>query len=380
MGIRSLVYRHLKESVVIRSSQGCMVWLGTLAWLLTAVAPAYAKIEAVKGKKYKLTKAHGPHMIMVTSLKGTTTEEHRAAEEAANELVYELRLKGIPAYVYKRGAIVDRIESVDRRGQASRKIVAQQRPEIAVLAGNYDEIDEETRTGKIANTTLAFIKRFRPVVLKKHAELLDAAAEQINDKFDGAGFKGKQQYGPLYKAFIATNPLLTPQEVAARHKNPLLQKLNLGQENSIAENPGQYTLVVATFEGKSTIKPTRATELDNVIKEGTSQFMKQASSLDDAAYLAWLLAKTMRSQTGKPAYVFHDRFRSVVTVGAFNSPDDPAIKELTDKFKAKYKRDQNTKREVLVAECFKIMGDANTPDKVWVMDPQPQLVPVPRLR
>lgn len=365
---------------MIRIPQGCMVWLGTLAWLLTAVAPADAKIEAVKGKKYKLTKQHGPWMIMVTTLKGTTTEEHKNAEEAANELVYELRLKGIPAYTYKSKAIIEKIDAVNRQGQMSKKIFAQQRPEIAVLAGNYQDTEKDSKSGMVAQKTLEFIKRYRPQVLEEHAKLLDLATEQINNQFEGAGFRGQQQYGPLYKAFIATNPMLTPQEVAARRKNPLLQKLNLGQENSIAENPGRFTLVVATFEGKSTIKQASYGKLDESIDKGTSMFVEKGSSLDDAAYLAWALAKTMRAQKGIPAYVFHDKFRSVVTVGSFNSENDPQIAEWTEKFKAKYKRTQDSRREVLVAEAFKILGDERTPDKLWVMDPQPTLIPVPNLK
>ena len=64
---------------------------------------ATARIEAIKGKKYRLTKQHGPWMIMVASL--AEPPDYRRHEgisylEAADRLVYELRRKGLPAYVY----------------------------------------------------------------------------------------------------------------------------------------------------------------------------------------------------------------------------------------------------------------------------------------
>jgi hypothetical protein len=74
--------------------------------LLSVVMPsASADVEAVRGKKYPLTKKHGPWMIMVASIRDV--EEDRrvkdglSAEEAADELVYQLRQLGIPAYTYQ---------------------------------------------------------------------------------------------------------------------------------------------------------------------------------------------------------------------------------------------------------------------------------------
>lgn len=302
---------------------------------------------------------------MVTTVTGKTTEEFRRAEKGADELVFELRQKGIPAYIYKQGAIIERMDSVDRQGRAGRKIYAAQRPEFAVLAGNYDSAEDP-----VAHKTLEFIKRFRPKTLEEHAKALDLVQAQLNDQFsEGTGFKGKSQYGPMYKAFMAPNPMLSSDEIAARRKDPLIRRLNLGQENSIAENKGKFTLVVATFEGKSTIKPVRYSELDAVIKTG---------SLDQAGNQAIELARTMRAQKNLPAFVYHDKFRSVVTIGTFNSPDDPEIKRATDLFKAKYKRNDATRQEVLVAESFKVEGNGG--EKVWIMDPEPKLIPVPRIK
>lgn len=349
-----------------RFVQGCLMLSVATASLCGAATPVSAKIATpVKGKVYTLSRQHGPWMIMVTTVTGKTTEEFKKAAEGANQIVFELRQKGIPAYIYKSGAIIERVDSIDRQGRSGKKIYAAQRPEIAILAGNYDSADDP-----VAHKTLEFIKRFRPKALEEHAKALDMVSAQLNTEIaEGTGFKGKSQYGPLYKSFMAPNPMLTPDEIAARRRDPLIRSLNLGHENSIAENKGKFTLVVATFEGKSTIKPARYTELDAVIKSG---------SLDHAGKQAEVLARTMRAQKNIPAFVYHDKFRSVVTVGSFNSPEDPEIAKAIDMFKAKVKRNDATRQEVLVAESFKVEGRGG--EMVWVMDPNPKLIAVPRIK
>ena len=57
---------------------------------------AAAPIEAVRGKRYRITTRHGPWMIFVASLHGNT------ARGAADSLVYELRKLGIPAYTFSQ--------------------------------------------------------------------------------------------------------------------------------------------------------------------------------------------------------------------------------------------------------------------------------------
>ena len=78
-----------------------------------------------------------------------------------------------------------------------------------------------------------------------------------------------------------------------------------------------------------------------------------ASSLETAALESWQLMKTMRTQ-GIEAYIYHDRHRSIVTVGAFDSPNDPNIAKFTKAFMAKDTVNPATKQNVLVAESIQI--------------------------
>src|SRR5262249_20868160 len=88
-----------------------------------------------------------------------------------------------------------------------------------------------------------------------------------------------------------------------------------------------------------------------------------------------LLCAAMRKQ-GHDAYVYHERFRSVVTVGSFKSKDDPEIERLKKMYQAKYKLNEKTGQEVLVAEAIKIPGRTrkDPPERAWTRDPMPTLM------
>ena len=64
--------------------------------------------------------------------------------------------------------------------------------------------------------------------------------------------------------------------------------------------------------------------------------------------------------------MFHDRYRSIVTVGAFDSPNDPGIARIQETFRAKVRKNANTGQEFLAA-CLGL--EAGTPaDLVWYPD------------
>ena len=333
-----------------------------------------SKIEAKPGKKYQLSEQHGPWMIMVASVKAPPPDvrgEGMSPEEAADELVYELRKKGIPAYTYKQDAVVGRINAHDRRGRETQRIYAARHGMISVLAGNYKYIDaENTREGKIAQKSLSYVKDFHPKFLRK--------------KDNGARIRlSPGRTGPLSGAFLTINPLLSPDEARARKHDPVVLKLNSGTEHSLLDNPGKYTLIVASFYGKS------VTQVSNSkFRELASQF-RIADTLDTAMSSAWELANTLRQARvhGYPedyeAFVFHDRHRSVVTIGSFDSPQDPRIAKLAQHFGAKVKPVPATGKDALLAEVLTIPrkpSPSQPLEKSWIFDPYPKLLEVPRFQ
>ena len=333
----------------------CALFLGFLVPDLVAAE----KIDATPGRKYKLTKQHGPWMIMVATLYEAPPDrkkEGMSHEEAADKLVYELRRLSIPAYTFSMDEVTTPIETTDRLGRAAKRKYRSQKGGICVVAGNYNSTEDS-----IAKKTLEFIKSYDPKSWKNDASFRPTPGNP------------KQLSG----AFLSINPMLAPEEVASRKRDPLLLKLNAGSEYSIMDNKGKYTLVIATFTGRS------QTEVgEGNFKKAIDEF-KVSGSLDDAGDRARKVAIMLREgmidgrNKGQKydAFVFHDRYKSVVTVGSFDTPNDPRIVQMAEVFGAKTIAGQNGK-PVLAGEGIVIPG--KVPDPV-VFDPKPKLIDVPKL-
>jgi hypothetical protein len=335
-----------------------------VAWLLSATILGgvrectAARIEAIRGKSYTLTRQHGPWMIMVASFHTTAadgqTDEGKTPLEAANELVYELRTKGIPAYTYEIEPESEMLQTVDRLGQPVRRRNLRRVKSLCVLAGNYPSFEDD-----VAQKTLVWIKKYDPQCLKEGVTFKPTPGRPL----------------PLSGAFLCMNPLLSPEEVAARRVDPFVRQLNAGVRYSLSENPGEYTLLVAHFGGKS------YTQLKN--QPTLLEFLKD-NDLDEAARQANDLAAALRQdldpQPESPfrnleAYVWHDLSESIVTVGSFRGPDDPAIQRYLQMFTGSI--DPVTGQ---IQSRYLAIGGPKQPSRVWPFIPRPQLIPVPKVR
>ncbi len=297
-----------------------------LAGLMLFSEASAATIEAERGKEYQLTKRHGPWMIMVASFKqppDVRRTEGMTPKEAADQLVYELRKAGIPAYTYSQDEnqliselnkeeiqayspsedeVRGRIKTLDRQGRERTREFSAKQNAYCVLAGNYESNDESTKGGKLAKDTLAWIEdRFKPdflTVPDPSFEESGAAAKTSIRKLKSGGIlrltPGKMRQGesPLAGAFLTLNPLLSKEEIQAKKQDPLLIKLNSGNDLSLYNNPGKYTLVVASFYGKSSKAQVGMMGLAN-FREAQASF-EPGKSLDVAAEEAWNLANLLR--------------------------------------------------------------------------------------
>ena len=341
--------------------------------LLTAPLSA-GQIEAVKGKQYRLTKQHGPWMIMVSSFRDVTDpnlkmkgKQGLSAQEAADQVVYELRKKGIPAYTFAQDAMKGEIKTVDRSGREDLRIYAAQRDMICVIAGNY--ASQEDATGE---RTLKFIKTFTPDFMKEASS--------------GAIYRLKADRGAFGGAFMTVNPLLDPAEIARKKPDLDLRKLNYGIQNGLIDNPSKYTVQVATFTGRS-VTPIANSSLANkeeefdrrlqsTVDENGHQRTNLGASSEEAAQLAMALRRR-----GFDAWVYHDRYESIVTIGSFDNPQDPQIAGIVKNFGSKSRKDQSG-NEVMVAEVLtpdvtQVSHRRKAPTQMWVFDPQPRLIEVP---
>jgi hypothetical protein len=298
-----------------------------VAILLTAVtvqaAPPWASlipfkkgVEADPKKDYVLSENDGPWMIYAASFSG------KNAEEQAKQLVLELRAQHrLEAVVHKYH--FDYSDTVTGLGvnklggpKKMKHIHNVEFDEFAVLVGHYATVDQPE-----AQKTLQTLKYLRPECLdpakKKNIPLQLAAyryvARQLSE--DAA----TKQKGPMSMAFITRNPLMPEEMFVAKGLDPFVADLNEGLEFSLLDNPGKYTVKVATFRGIDTIsKDEKGEKAFEQLRARRSDMPK----IDEAALKANKLAKHLREK-GVEAYEFHDRTESIVCVGSFNTAGTP---------------------------------------------------------
>ena len=244
---------------------------------------------------YLLTKQAGPFMIIAHTFRGPD------AVRWAQALAMELRSSNqLMAYIYfkKIKPMNSNVRGVpptanpeDGEGRISEPEVYRIYDEAVVLIGDM-------ATMKDAEELLKSVKKLKPATLSNVPSIFPWRT--------GAGLKN---------AIVTANPLIPAQELFARESDPLVEAMNKGPY-SIYNCPGPYTLVVARFVGRS------------AFGEGDKDFLKEdnlkssplAKATDDAELMAAELNKdTQLKQAGYQAYVYHDRNKSLVTLGHFNA-------------------------------------------------------------
>jgi hypothetical protein len=307
-------------------------------------------------------------MIMVETFRRSANEgseeKAKTAEQVANELVFELRSKNnLPAYVYRMNAEDGLIETVDRLGNKDQRKNLHKVESFGVIAGNYQSLDDP-----LAKETLAFVKKLKPQCLSQE---------------NGIVWYAKAGQGPFQKAFLTTNPMLTPQEAQQRmavdrKPDTLLIQLNSDVNYSLLENKGKYTLQVAMFTGRRVVEGSAAAQKTNFFDSNRAT----SNPLDIASIDANDLTMALRQHRGREAYVWHDHFYSIVTVGSYDSKTDPEIAKDVELFRAKPKVNLVTHETEMQPEHMWIerTGKNHDTTRMWAFMPEPLLIAVPQMR
>lgn len=344
------------------------VILLVLALFVSVLPTASAKVEAVRGKRYKLTAQHGPWMIMVAAFRDVPQNEERhkkglTADQAANQVVYELRKMGVPAYTFRQSAQMGELKGFDRNADDTTRSYVARQEGVAVLAGNYKSPDDKT-----AARVLKFLKDgYEPKFLS-------------DERYGGIIPRTPGRPRALTRAHMTVNPLMSAADIKRKSVDPLLKRLNSDAEYALMKSKGKYSLRIATFRGTSITQVAGRTQ-----PKAQNFFDKMmGDSLDEAGQKAWELTQALRNAKGLgygsnfEAYVHHERYQSYVTVGAFDSPSDPRIAQLAARFRGKLRMHEG--REQMTAEVLTIPRDLSNgrqPDKMWMFDATPKLVEVP---
>jgi hypothetical protein len=276
----------------------------------------FKKIDAEPDNSYPINQTSGPWMIMAYTFRGD-----KAAVQA-QQLVYELRSKyKLPAYTYERTFDFTKPErGIGFNPDGSPKMMRYQQggviKEVAVLVGDYDTVDDGG-----AQTVLKKIKKLQPTSIPADSMIPGAEPDE-----------GKKA-APMRLAMVVTNPLLPHEFFAGKGFDKLVLEMNKDVPNSLLDCPGKFSIQVATFTGTVLIDQKKVAEVE--------QGKPMKSQLVEAAEKAHKVTLELRRK-GYEAYEFHDRDKSIVCVGSFDSvgalrPDgvfviDPIVQKIIDTF------------------------------------------------
>jgi hypothetical protein len=266
-----------------------------------------------------VTPQAGPWMILAASYGGPPSRGQ------AEELATEIRTRyNLPAYIFNRTAEERRAEQerVARlKEEARKKLEADGLPattpvyiktvrriedQYAVLVGGYK--DDVT-----ARKALEDIRKLKPKSdgLNKIAYVPDAHGKMHEEAIN-----------PFQSAFVCHNPTV-PVEKAKQDidMGQRLKEYNAGETYTLLKCPKPFTMVVRVYKGESMVQSQTGSR-SVMDKMG----MKFGSVLNANGNEAHKMAEFLRNkQLGFEAYVLHTEYNSYVTIGGFDSPDDPRL-------------------------------------------------------
>jgi len=277
----------------------------------------------------KVTPSAGPWMIMIISYPGND------GAQRARKMCFELKTKNrVPAYVFVHGADerrkeYERVKKLHDDHQAFLRETNLTFKDPPRLAMRHIDIQHAVLIGGYADDIAAnkFLTQVRgwapPDPSKVDLETIIVGSSDLKDK----KMQGQTIYrNPFKHAIIVRNPAVkqeTPQE--AKLDLATLRRLNADESLSLLNCKKPFTLAVKEFQTPHTVYD-RATPASLWDKVGLGNSVEQK---DFARINAHKLAESLR-QLKLEAYVLHSKYSSTVTVGAFDGPNDPALKATQD--------------------------------------------------
>ncbi len=289
-----------------------------------------APSDSPPNQSQDLSEEDGPWLILASTFvgKGSKSRAERLAAEIRNQL-------GLQAFIYKENFdFTGTIDRDPRTMKSTRYANRYQYEAYAVLAGEYDSVEHpniEKDLQKIKTAKPAVFLDPNEVAAETNRENPVTTVKSITTKLLQA--RKDKPLGPMGHAFVTRNPMLPEEYFEAPQVDSFVHQLNDGLDFSLLKCDGKYTVVVKTFEGLGAIVDGRQEK----------KFEPSGARLARFAADANKMTRELRD-TGVEAYQFHDRYRSLVTVGSFDNlgrqlPDGrfeyaPEIRSLMKKYSA----------------------------------------------
>jgi hypothetical protein len=295
---------------------------------------------------YAITPQAGTWLICAGSYMGPN------APKLAVQLAEEIRTKHhMPAYILNRANEERRKmqEEYDRvcRAAAAQGIPAPSRRRLykieeqcaVLIAGpgaGWPGVDDANR----------FMKKVRqwPLPVLRLENGLPAYDMKFHMKVGADGKSGRPEpegepVNPFVTCFVSRNPTVPLPSKPQNKFDPSWKKLNADEEYSLLNCRKAWTLVVKDYGGAMLIQP-RAESSGFLDKIGLGG-LRPGEGLGAAGLQAHQLAELL-TKVGFKAYVLHTRTSSIVSVGEFDSLDDPEMLRTQDRLsRLSFKADPN---------------------------------------
>jgi hypothetical protein len=254
---------------------------------------------------YLLSEEDGPWLLLATTFVGENAKQR--AERTAIEVRQKLRL---PAFIYQEDFDFTGVAEQDQEtGRRARYVNPHQYEAYAVLVGEYDSVNHESIDRDLERLKTVELEVFRDKEeleaeynTTNPASMIKAFGEQLFRSRKGRG------RNPLAAAFVTRNPLLPESFFRQPEVDSFVKQLNEGLSHSLLDAEGKFTVIVRTFDGCGTIVGAKNQDKFKPSAERMQQFAKQADKM----------VRELR-KAGEEAYQYHDRHRSIVTIGTFDN-------------------------------------------------------------
>lgn len=291
----------------------------TILLLLVLGLSAARQAGADPGNRYPIAPEAGRWLICAASYTGPQ------AGALAHELCEVVRRDyKLPAFVFDRGGDERRkqqeqVTKVRELAPEGRIRTVRIEEQFAVLVGGYKDMPAARRA-------LDDFKKL-PIPPAKFCDTGTVQTKGTKDGQEGTWIK-EVRYSPFWTSFVVHNPTVPKEDTEAKGNDyQFLKQLNAGESYSLLRCPKPWTLAVQTFYGGCVIQqPSKSSKFLDLLPFGDKGGEKLNAAALQAHELAGVLKKVEHGDVKFPnVYVLHTRSSSVVTVGAYDGPNDPKL-------------------------------------------------------
>lgn len=301
---------------------GKLLWCAVLAgfaWVCLQKGIHAASPENPKNE-FQLSPQAGPWLICCASYSGPDSQE------MARQVVNTLRTRDkLPAYVlnYNQGTAgkpeVNPKEDLPA-GEGRRRKYTKPSDQCAVVIGGYHTIEQ-------ARAALDKVKGLQSPEIKLEDGKATTDIVSLYVPVPGKGVEiRREMVNPFTRSFVTRNPTI-PSNVPPPPKfDPSLKPLNSGEPNSLLKCGKKWTLAVKEYRGATMVQPTAGAQTKDTFLEKIG-LGKSNDTLNACALQARETCRVLKKLEFE-AYVLHTRTASMVTIGSFDSENDPKMQQV----------------------------------------------------